>query len=195
MAVLAATILLGGGVAAALLYANRDGGGKESAASGLSIHARGTLAKMQTPEPFAAPDYVFKDVEGGDVRFADFAGKVVVVNLWATWCAPCKLEMPTLAALATAYEGQADMLVLPISVDVGDTAVAEARAFIGENAPLPYFADPRFQLPFEFPGKGAMPQTILLDRRGQVRAVMIGEADWAGAEARALIDALLTEEA
>lgn len=182
--------VIGGG---GLLYANRHGGGKESASSALSVYAKGSLAKLQTPAPTPAPDYVFKDAEGRDVRFADFKGKVVVVNLWATWCAPCKIEMPTLAALAEHYKDRDDVAVVTISMDV-DKAVPEARAFIADHAPLIYYADPKFQLPFEFPGKGAMPQTILLDRQGNVRAVLTGEADWASDEAKALIEALLAEE-
>ena len=181
--------VIGGG---GLLYANRQGGGKESASSGLAVYAKGSLSKLVTPAPTSAPDYVFKDAGGGDVRFNDFKGKVAVVNLWATWCAPCKIEMPTLAALAEHYKDRDDVAVVTISMDV-DKAVPEARAFIADHPPLAYYADPKFQLPFEFPGKGAMPQTILLDRQGNVRAVLTGEADWAGAEARALIDALLAE--
>ncbi|PQZ82975.1 MULTISPECIES: TlpA disulfide reductase family protein [unclassified Brevundimonas] len=188
--VLALAVVIGG---AALLYANRDGGGKESASSALSVYARGSLGKLLTPAPAPAPDYVFKDAEGRDVRFADFTGRVTVVNLWATWCAPCKIEMPTLAALAEHYKDRDDVAVVTISMDV-DKAVPEARAFIAEHPPLVYYADPRFQLPFEFPGKGAMPQTILLDRQGKVRAVLTGEADWASDEAKALVEALLAEE-
>lgn len=187
-----AVLLIGVIGGAALLYANRDGGGKESATSALAVHAKGSLSKLLTPAPEAAPDYVFKDAEGRDVRFADFKGRVAVVNLWATWCAPCKIEMPTLAALAKHYEGRDDFAVVTVSMDV-EKAVPEARAFIADHRPLTYYADPKFQLPFEFPGKGAMPQTVLLDRQGNVRAVLTGEADWASAEAKALMDALLLE--
>lgn len=188
-----ALLLIGVIGGAALLYANRHGGGKESASSALAVYAQGSLSKLVTPAPEPAPDYVFKDAEGRDVRFADFKGRVAVVNLWATWCAPCKIEMPTLAALAKHYEGRDDFAVVTVSMDV-DKAVPEARAFIAEHPPLTYYADPKFQLPFEFPGKGAMPQTILLDRRGHVRAVLTGEADWASKEATALVDALLAEK-
>jgi len=177
---------------AALLYANHKAGGKASEASAASQYATGSLAALKTPDPIPAPDYVFKDAEGADVGFADFAGKVVVVNLWATWCAPCKIEMPTLAALADSYKDRSDFAVVAISADV-EKAVPEARAFISENAPLQFYADPKFQLPFELPGKGAMPQTILLDRKGQIRAVLVGEADWNSPEAKALIDSLLAE--
>lgn len=195
MAAAALIAAIGG---AALLYANQDRAGKESAspaaASPLAAYARGSLERLQLPAPAPAPTYVFHDAEGRDVRLGDFAGKAAVVNLWATWCAPCKLEMPTLAALARRYEDRDDFVVVTVSVDVPKTQ-PEARAFIAEQAPLAYYADPKFQLPFEFPGKGVMPQTILLDRQGRVRAVMTGEADWAGPDAFALIEALLAEPA
>lgn len=192
------------GVGAALLYVNHKGGGKESAPPAaeavdpqLAAFAKGSLSALQTPasqdEFQAVSDYVFKNADGGDVRLADFAGKVTVVNLWATWCAPCKIEMPTLAALAAHYKTREDFTVVTVSMDVEKTA-GEARAFIAENAPLEFYIDPKFQLAFEFPGKGAMPQTILLDRQGRVRAVLTGEADWASAEAKALVDHLLAEK-
>lgn len=186
----------------ALLYANKAGPFKDSApaaetaaASDLARFAVGPLASLETPAALTpAPGHVFKDAEGRDVRLADFRGKVVVVNLWAMWCAPCRTEMPTLARLAEAYTGD-DLIVLPVNVDVGADEIADARSFIGVHEPLPMYSDPKFQLPFLFPGRGKMPQTILLDRQGRVRAAFSGEADWASPQARALIDALLAQPA
>ncbi|MET4683826.1 TlpA family protein disulfide reductase [Brevundimonas faecalis] len=202
MAGVAAAALVGVIGCAALLYVNHHKGRKDSApvaaeprqpSTRLITYARGSLSRLQAPPPSPAPDYVFKDAAGRDVRFADFAGKVTVVNLWATWCAPCKIEMPTLAALAEHYKDREDFAVVTVSMDVEKTA-GEARAFIARNAPLDFYIDPKFQLAFEFPGKGAMPQTLVLDRKGQVRAVVVGEADWASAEAKALFDDLLAEK-
>ena len=175
--------LIAGGV---LLYPHIAPGSKDEAAAGtagapqseLSAYAKGPLTRLSAPvELLPAPDYGFVDREGEAASFADFRGKVVVVNLWAMWCAPCRTEMPTLATLASAYEGT-DLLVLPINVDSGDDAIADAKSF---------------RLPFLFPESGKMPQTILLDRQGRIRATFAGEADWASAEARALVDALLAE--
>lgn len=186
---------IGGG---ALLYANQVGVGKVSAPaaeakSDLARFAVGTLAALETPAATPqAPDYVFKARDGSDVHFADFRGKIVVVNLWAMWCAPCRKEMPTLQGLARTYADR-PVVVLPINVDVGDEPVANATAFIDDHAPLPFYNDPKFQLPFEFPGKGKMPQTILLDREGRIRAAFAGDADWNSPAAHALIDALLAE--
>ncbi|QCQ97663.1 TlpA disulfide reductase family protein [Brevundimonas sp. SGAir0440] len=164
--------------------------------SNLARFAIGSLAALSTPaEAKSAPEYAFRDRTGTAVRFSAFQGKVVIVNLWAMWCAPCKAEMPTLQALAKAYETKEDLVVLPINVDATPEAAAEAKRFLADHAPLPFYSDAKFQLPFEFPGKGAMPQTIVLDRQGRIRAVMKGEADWSSPEARALIDAILAEGA
>ena len=100
-----AVLLIGVIGGAAMLYANRDGGGKESAPSSLAVYAKGSLSKLLTPAPTLAPDYVFKDAEGRDVRFSAFKGKVAVVNLWATWCAPCQREMPALQRAQQQYPG------------------------------------------------------------------------------------------
>ncbi|WP_420472167.1 MULTISPECIES: TlpA family protein disulfide reductase [unclassified Brevundimonas] len=199
-AVVGALLIGGIGGGAALLYANpglidKAATPEPAAKSELARFATGTIARLETPaalEP--APAYVFRTRDGADARLSDFRGKVVVVNLWAMWCAPCRTEMPTLARLAESYAGR-DVMVLPINVDATPDAIADARSFIDVHEPLPMYSDPKFQLPFELPGKGKMPQTILLDRQGRIRAHFSGEADWASPEAKALIDALLAEPA
>ena len=187
MAVGAAIVLLSLIAGAVTLYAQRTD------ESDLSRFATGDLAALVVPsEQTPAPDHVFKTRTGAETTLADFRGQVVVVNVWAMWCAPCRTEMPTLAALAQAYQG-ADLLVLPINVDATSDQIAAGTTFIDDHAPLPFYSDPTFQLPFELPGKGAMPQTVLVDRKGRIRASYSGGADWAGPEARALVDALLAE--
>jgi thiol-disulfide isomerase/thioredoxin len=199
IAVIAGIVVLGA-AGGAVLYAKPDALFKASAPaeaqkSDLARFATRSLARLETPaDTPVAPDYVFKTRDGADARFADFRGKVVVVNLWAMWCAPCRTEMPTLQALAQAYEGK-DLVVLPINVDATDDAVADALSFIDVHEPLPFYGDKEFKLPFVLPGEGKMPQTVILDRQGRMRASFSGEADWAGPEARALVDALLAEPA
>lgn len=191
---LLAGALIGGG----LVYVNRDAFFKAAtpepaAKSELARFATGSLTRLETLEATPmAPDYVFKTRDGADARFADFRGKVVVVNLWAMWCAPCRTEMPTLARLDEAY-ADSELMVLPINVDATPDGLTDARSFIDVHEPLPLYSDMKFQLPFELPGEGKMPQTVLLDRKGRIRASFSGEADWASPEARALVDALLAE--
>jgi len=196
----AGVLLVGVIGGAALLYAkpglfDKAAAPAPEARSELARFAAGPIARLETPAALeTAPDYVFKTRDGADTRLSDFRGKVVVVNLWAMWCAPCRTEMPTLARLAELYAGT-DLLVLPINVDKSEDELADARSFIDVHEPLPLYSDLKFQLPFELPGKGKMPQTVLLDRQGRIRAHFSGEADWSSPEARALIDALLAEPA
>jgi len=193
---LLAGALIGGG----LVYVNRDAFFKAAtpepaAKSELARFATGSLTRLETLKATPmAPDYVFKTREGADATFEDFRGKVVVVNLWAMWCAPCRTEMPTLARLDEAYP-DSELIVLPINVDATPDGLADARSFIDVHEPLPLYSDMKFQLPFELPGEGKMPQTVILDRKGRIRASFSGEADWASPEARALMDALLAEPA
>ena len=197
---IAGVLLVGVIGGAAVLYANpglidKAVAPEPPAKSALARFAAGPIARLETPAALeAAPAYVFKTRDGADARVSDFRGKVVVVNVWAMWCAPCRTEMPTLARLAELYAGT-DLVVLPINVDATADAIADAKSFIDVHEPLPLYSDPNFQLPFELPGRGKMPQTVLLDRKGRIRAHFSGEADWASAEARALIDALLAEPA
>lgn len=192
-----AALLVGAGGAGALLYVKREPPAKASAGqdakSDLARFATGAMSKLQTPaDTPSAPPYRFHDATGAEIGFDAFRGRVAVVNLWALWCAPCREEMPTLAALSAAYAANPDVVVVPISVDLPEK-VTDARTFISDHAPLAFYSDPKFRLPFEFAGKGAMPQTIILDRQGRVRAHLTGGADWSSPETRALIDALLAE--
>lgn len=115
---------------------------------------------------------------------------MVVVNLWATWCAPCVAEMPTLAKLATAYAGK-PVAVVPISVD-SPKDLDKAKAFIGQNAPLVFYSDPQMKLPFALkPPAIGMPTTVIYGADGVERARLPGSADWSGADARAVIDHVL----
>ena len=140
----------------------------------------------------APPAYAFVDASGKKVTAADFKGKIVVMNLWATWCAPCKLEMPTLATLAKAYAGK-PVEVVAVSIDKPE-AVDQAKAFIAQQAPLGFYNDPEAKLPWALqPAANGMPTTLILGKDGLERGRISGEADWAGPGAKAVIDKLLAE--
>jgi thiol-disulfide isomerase/thioredoxin len=143
------------------------------------------LARPGKPTP--PPDYAFFDEAGKPVKLADFKGKVVVANVWATWCAPCKNEMPTLAKAAAAYKGQPVAFVV-VSIDKPEAA-AQARLFIAQNDPLKFYNDPEAKLIFKLdpPAQGA-PTTLIYGKDGLERVRVNGEADWTSPEARALID-------
>ena len=154
--------------------------------------AVGSMAKLQESAPKPPPPKGFVDGTGKTVHLADFKGEVLVVNLWATWCAPCKVEMPTLAALQTAYTGQ-PVRVMAISIDQARMGDAP-KDFIAQNAPLDFYQDASMELPFTFqPEAQGFPTTILYDKSGMERARVVGEADWSTAEAKAVVDKLLAE--
>ncbi len=153
----------------------------------------GEMAKFVTPVGAApAPVNSFQDPTGAPKRIADFRGKVTVVNLWATWCGPCVIEMPTLAKLAAEYQGK-PVEIVAISVDRPDDA-DKARAFIAKHAPLAFYHDPKMALPFAFkPTASGMPTTIIYGADGVERGRLAGGADWGGKDAKALIDKVLAE--
>lgn len=155
--------------------------------------ATGEMAKFVTPvEAAPAPVNSFEDPTGAPKRIADFRGKVTVVNLWATWCGPCVIEMPTLAKLAADYQGK-PVEIVAISVDRPDDA-DKARAFIAKHAPLTFYHDPKMALPFAFkPTASGMPTTIIYGADGVERGRLAGGADWGGKDAKALIDKVLAE--
>jgi thiol-disulfide isomerase/thioredoxin len=143
-----------------------------------------------TADGTAPPAYAFVDAAGKKVTPADFKGKVVVMNLWATWCAPCKIEMPTLAKLAKAYEGK-PVAVVAVSIDNAE-ALEQAKAFLAQQTPLTFYNDPQAKLPWALkPAANGMPTTVILGKDGLERGRISGEADWSGAGARSVIDKLL----
>lgn len=180
--------------AAGVLYIIAQSSITPRAKGGLDDLTRGEMSRLILPaEAMPAPVNSFQDAAGDPVRIGDFRGKVVVVNLWATWCAPCILEMPTLARLAEARKDR-DVVVLAVSID-REKDGEKARAFIAKNAPLEFYWDPKASLPFALkPPTAAMPTTLIYGRDGVERARMLGEADWGGRDALAVIDRLLEEE-
>jgi len=153
--------------------------------------AKGSMTKLSTwSAPKPGPTAAFNDRDGKPVNLSQFRGKVVVMNVWATWCAPCRIEMPTLAALQRKYAGT-DLVVLPVSVDKADR-VADAKNFIDVHSPLPLFNDPAFALASSLKLRG-MPSTVIYDRQGREVARLEGETDWNTPEAWAVVDALLKQ--
>ncbi|MBI3160264.1 MAG: TlpA family protein disulfide reductase [Chloroflexi bacterium] len=124
------------------------------------------------PEPVAgnpAPDFELLDVNGQTVRLSDQQGKAVVVNFWATWCAPCRFEMPTLDAAARQYPD--DLLVLAVNYDEPPERVRAYADELGLGfAPL---LDPGGETQTLYRVRG-YPSTYFVDREGVIQAVHIG---------------------
>ncbi|KSB91498.1 thiol:disulfide interchange protein [Caulobacter vibrioides] len=178
----------------AVLYVIAQASFKPAELADLKEFKKGSLAKLDVPaQPRAAPATVFTDMDNQPHTLADFKGQVVVMNLWATWCAPCKKEMPTLAKLAAAYATQ-PVKVLPISVD-RDSDVNLIQAEMAANRPLVSFRDKSYKMSFDLqPRAAGYPTTVIYDKQGRERARISGEADWSSPEARGLVEALLKEK-
>lgn len=148
-------------------------------------------AKFVRPDaPTPPPDHVIYDASGKAMKLADLKGKVVVMNIWATWCAPCKLEMPTLAKLQAAYKGQ-PVEVVAVSIDTVDDA-AKATLFIAQNEPLKFYHDREMKMPFVLkPVAPGAPTTVIYGKDGFEVGRVAGEADWSGDDVRKVIDEAL----
>jgi thiol-disulfide isomerase/thioredoxin len=160
----------------------------------LTQYAKGALEKLTVAQnPAPVPAIPFSDAEGKPMTAADLKGRVVVMNLWATWCGPCKTEMPTLAALQASYPDKNKLLVAMVSVD-RDSDLNLAKADIAAHAPLTLFRDPGYKLAFGLtPKVEGFPTTLIIDRHGRERARLAGDADWSKPEVKALLDRLLRE--
>jgi thiol-disulfide isomerase/thioredoxin len=139
--------------------------------------------------PKPVPELTFLDGEGNEVSLADFRGDVVVLNLWATWCAPCRREMPSLDRLQ-AELGDDGLRVIALSLDRGD--VAKVRDFFAELgiANLSIYQDPKAAVGRELDALG-LPTTIVIDRAGQEVGRLLGPAEWDSADAIALLRTLI----
>jgi thiol-disulfide isomerase/thioredoxin len=164
---------------------------KPGAAPDIKSLARGDMVKLQqTTDPKPAPTTTFSGPDGRPMHLSDFEGQVVVLNFWATWCAPCVTEMPSLAKLQAAYANR-PVKVVAITVDRAADE-ADARVFLAKHGPLVFYADPKFAMPFALqPRVVGLPTTVIYDRDGKERARLSGGADWSGSDARAVIDQVL----
>ncbi|MDR6114086.1 MULTISPECIES: TlpA disulfide reductase family protein [unclassified Sphingomonas] len=129
----------------------------------------------------AAPTLGFTTLDGKPTTLADFRGKPVLVNLWATWCGPCVAEMPTLAATAERLKGKVAVIA------VAQDEAAKVKPFLAGRKldALPVYLDPKLGLSVHY--QANLPTTILYGADGKEIWRVTGGFDWAGAEAQKLL--------
>jgi len=146
------------------------------------------LQQMKDSSP--TPDFTLPDPAGKKVSLKDFRGKLVMLNFWATWCVPCREEMPTMERLYQEFKNRGFVIV---AVSVKDKKT-EALAFIKElKLTYPVVFDPEGEVGLLY-GAWALPATYLIGAKGEGLARMWGPADWYSPGARALIQALLNQK-
>ena len=184
-------------LAPALLYAALTAFANPAPAADLTAADRAALEALREgemrklvilDEPVPAPDVAFTGADGSETTLAASNGPVRLVNFWATWCAPCREEMPALATLA-AEKGGADFAVILIATG-RNTPEAIERFMTESGVRLATALDPKGALAsaMQVPG---LPVTVVLDRDGREIARMMGGADWNGESARAIVDYLV----
>jgi thiol-disulfide isomerase/thioredoxin len=187
-------LLLGAMLLAGLLYGvfravpNLVGGSNISA---LKVGKMSALEVLPNPPP--QPIETFKGPNGADIQLSAFKGKVILVNLWATWCAPCVTEMPTLAGLQSHINNK-DFLVVAVSVDrQNEKEAAKVELSKLSKGVLTFYHDPKMAIVYPMRARG-FPTSVLYDREGKEVARLAGEADWNSPEAHAVIQSALTQK-
>lgn len=147
--------------------------------------------EVKAEEGYIAPDFTVKDLDGKRVRLSDFRGQVVVINLWATWCAPCRVEMPSIENLYRRFRSEG-LTVLAVSFDKGqDEAV---RAFAKEkNLSFPILIDHDREVESKYQTL-TIPSTFVVDKRGVIAARVDGAKNWESEETFKAIEFLLAME-
>lgn len=149
---------------------------------------RSTLERGVVQVGDEAPNFALRDLTGKMMNLSQFRGKIVLLNFWATWCGPCRIEMPAMEQLYQTFPRR-EFEILAVSTDAQGAAVT--RPFQQQmGLTFPILHDSEFRTGLTY-GARTLPITFMLDRQGIVRQKIFGARDWASPEARELIHELM----
>jgi thiol-disulfide isomerase/thioredoxin len=137
-----------------------------------------------------APDFSVKDLNGTEVRLSTLKGKVVMVNFWATWCPPCKEEIPSMMKLNKSLEGK-PFQMLAISIDEGGKAAVE-KYFRSSGNQLPAYLDPEGNVSSAY-GITGVPETFIVDKSGRIKKKIVGGMDWGAPDVLSYLNELMNK--
>lgn len=151
------------------------------------IHYMGELGIIKLDDKIKAPDFALKDLNGKELTLEDFRGKIVFLNFWATWCPPCRAEMPSMERLYSEFKGK-DFAVLAVDLRERAKRVRAFKERFKLNFPILLDSDGAIGLTY---GVRSIPTTYLVDKEGYLIGGALGARDWASTEAFGLINQLL----
>lgn len=176
-------------LASAMLYLGLSVGANADTSAIADLRA-GDMRKLAVhAAPLRGSDVVFVDADDVEFTLAEHEGKYIVLNFWATWCAPCRHEMPMLSQLQAELGGD-DFQV--VTVATGRNPVPAMKGFFEEIGVdnLPLYRDPRQKLARDM-GVLGLPVTMILDPEGQEVARLQGDADWSSDDAKLILNAFI----
>ena len=158
----------------------------------LAFFAKMIIGEIRSAKPvdvgYVAPNFTLPDLEGREVSLSDYRGKVVFLNIWATWCPPCRDEMPSMQRMYDALKGDR-FEILAVSIDAGEARVV--RKFMEDlSLTFPALHDRNSQVYKLYQATG-VPETFIIDHRGVIAARYIGALDWDRRENRKVVEDLI----
>ncbi|WP_319477504.1 TlpA disulfide reductase family protein [Marispirochaeta aestuarii] len=145
------------------------------------------------PQPIDAPDFRVPDLKGKEVSLSSFRGKVVLLNFWATWCPPCRAEMPAMEELYQELKDEGFTILAVSARDTRETKEKVDEYIAREGYTFPVIFDGTSSAIPGFYRTGSIPTSYIINKEGQVIARLVGAYEWNGSEITALLRDLSSE--